>query len=107
RRGRADGGGTSTGTWACSTGCGPARPDPARGHPGAGQQNGRVVHIGRNVDPGIARSWLLVNGARTELFDSAHDSRADQIVLDIEDAVDPARKPAARTDVVEYLSSGD
>lgn len=69
-------------------------------------QNG-PVHRGRNVDPGIARSWLLVNGARTELFDSAHDSRADQIVLDIEDAVDPARKPAARQDVVEYLKGGD
>ncbi len=37
------------------------------------------MHRGRNVDPGIARSWLLVNGARTELFDDAHDSRADQI----------------------------
>ena len=60
--------------------------------PPGGPQNGRVVHRGRNVDPGIARSWLLVNGARTELFDSAHDSRADQIVLDIEDAVDPARR---------------
>jgi citrate lyase subunit beta/citryl-CoA lyase len=65
------------------------------------------VHRGRNVDPGIARSWLLVNGARTELFDDAHASRADQIVLDIEDAVDPARKPAAREDVVQWLKSGD
>ena len=66
-----------------------------------------MVHRGRQVDPGIARSWLLVNGARPELFDGAHESRADQVVLDIEDAVDPARKPAARADVVEYLSSGD
>jgi citrate lyase subunit beta/citryl-CoA lyase len=49
----------------------------------------------------------LVNGARKELFDEAHDSRADQIILDIEDAVDPARKPDARADVVDYLSSGD
>ena len=48
------------------------------------------------MDPGIARSWLLVNGARTEGFDEAYESRADQIVLDIEDAVDPARKPEAR-----------
>ena len=63
------------------------------------------MHRGRNVDPGIARSWLLVNGARTELFDEAHESRADQIVLDIEDAVDPARKPDARADVVEWLSA--
>jgi len=65
------------------------------------------VHRGRNVDPGIARSWLLVNGARTELFDAALQSRADQVVLDIEDAVDPARKPAARADVVEYLKDAD
>jgi diacylglycerol O-acyltransferase len=49
----------------------------------------------------------LVNGARKELFDEAHDSRADQIILDIEDAVDPARKPDARADVVDYLSSGE
>ena len=61
----------------------------------------------RNVGPEDARSWLLVNGARTELFDTAHDSRADQIVLDIEDAVDPARKPDARAAVVEWLGSGD
>ncbi|OMQ14113.1 CoA ester lyase [Modestobacter sp. VKM Ac-2676] len=65
------------------------------------------MHRGRNVDPEIARSWLLVNGARKELFDEAHDSRADQIVLDIEDAVDPARKPEARADVVEWLSGGE
>jgi citrate lyase subunit beta / citryl-CoA lyase len=64
------------------------------------------VHRGRNVDPGIARSWLLVNGARTEGFDEAYESRADQIVLDIEDAVDPARKPEARKAVAEWLSGG-
>ena len=61
----------------------------------------------RRVGPADARSWLLVNGARTELFDPAHDSRADQIVLDIEDAVDPARKAEARAGVVEWLSAGD
>jgi citrate lyase subunit beta/citryl-CoA lyase len=62
------------------------------------------VHRGRNVEPEIARSWLLVNGARSELFDPAHNSRADQIVLDIEDAVDPARKPEARTSVAQWLT---
>ncbi len=56
------------------------------------------------MDPGIARSWLLVNGARSELFDEAHQSRADQVVLDIEDAVDPARKPEARSSVARWLS---
>jgi citrate lyase subunit beta / citryl-CoA lyase len=56
------------------------------------------------VDPGIARSWLLVNGALTERFDEAYESRADQIVLDIEDAVDPARKAEARSAVAAWLS---
>ena len=54
----------------------------------------------------IARSWLLVSATRTETFDPAFASRADQIVLDIEDAVDPKLKPKAREDVVEWLSGG-
>jgi citrate lyase subunit beta / citryl-CoA lyase len=64
---------------------------------------GRVVRT-RKVGPEDARSWLLVNGARTELFDVAHGSRADQVVLDIEDAVDPAHKAEARGGVIEWLS---
>jgi len=54
----------------------------------------------------IARSWLLVPGTAPERFDPAAASRADQVVLDIEDAVDPARKPAARDDVVAWLRGG-
>jgi citrate lyase subunit beta/citryl-CoA lyase len=61
------------------------------------------VRKGRDVAPEIARSWLLVNATRTSTFDAAHASRADQIVLDIEDAVDPKAKPEARADVVEWL----
>lgn len=57
-------------------------------------------------DAEIARSWLLVNATRPETFDRAQGSRADQIVLDIEDAVDPKRKPEARDDVVAWLSNG-
>jgi citrate lyase subunit beta/citryl-CoA lyase len=53
----------------------------------------------------IARSWLLVPGTRPETFDTARASHADQIVLDIEDAVDPKLKPAARNDVVSWLSA--
>ncbi|RBY87797.1 CoA ester lyase [Blastococcus sp. TF02A-30] len=71
-----------------------------------GVQDDRVGRR-RTVGPEDARSWLLVNGARTELFDVAHESRADQVVLDIEDAVDPARKPDARAGVVEWLSRPD
>jgi citrate lyase subunit beta/citryl-CoA lyase len=54
----------------------------------------------------IARSWLLVSATRTDTFDSAYRSRADQIVLDIEDAVDPKLKPKAREDVISWLSAG-
>jgi citrate lyase subunit beta/citryl-CoA lyase len=54
----------------------------------------------------LARSWLLVNATRIEEFDAAHASDADQIVLDIEDAVIPALKPAARTDVARWLEHG-
>ncbi|WP_378144097.1 HpcH/HpaI aldolase/citrate lyase family protein [Cnuibacter sp. UC19_7] len=58
------------------------------------------------VSAEIARSWLLVSARRTDEFDVAHRSRADQIVLDIEDAVDPKLKPQARDDVATWLSGG-
>ncbi|MCU1407152.1 MAG: CoA ester lyase [Glaciihabitans sp.] len=54
----------------------------------------------------IARSWLLVSATRKETFAAAASSHADQIILDIEDAVDPKLKPGARADVVEYLENG-
>lgn len=62
-----------------------------------------TVSTPRTVDPEIARSWLLVNATRVDTFDDAHNSRADQIVLDIEDAVDPALKSSARDDVANWL----
>lgn len=58
------------------------------------------------VDAQIARSWLLVAATRPETFDAAERSRADQIVLDIEDAVDPRLKPSARDSVAGWLASG-
>ncbi len=77
----------------------------------AGAARGRgdpiLVVVPRSVDPKIARSWLLVNGGRPEGFDEAWASRADQIVLDIEDAVDPALKDRAREDVAAWLADGD
>ncbi|RZL77287.1 MAG: CoA ester lyase [Rhodococcus sp. (in: high G+C Gram-positive bacteria)] len=57
----------------------------------------------RTVAAEIARSWLLVNATRTDTFDTAHQSCADQIVLDIEDAVDSTAKPTARADVARWL----
>jgi citrate lyase subunit beta/citryl-CoA lyase len=63
---------------------------------------------GRQTVPGeIARSWLLVSATRTDLFATARNSRADQVVLDIEDGVDPSHKETARTDVVEWLNTED
>jgi citrate lyase subunit beta/citryl-CoA lyase len=61
---------------------------------------------GAGVDASIARSWLLVSGTRTDTFAAAQGSRADQIIFDIEDAVDPALKPKARADVISWLEGG-
>lgn len=61
----------------------------------------------RTIDAEIARSWLLVNGSRTELFDAARASRADQVILDVEDAVDPAMKDAARAEVIAWMKAGN
>ena len=58
------------------------------------------------VPADIARSWLLVPATHPESFDEAVDSRADAVILDIEDAVDPKNKPAARDAVVRWLSNG-
>lgn len=60
----------------------------------------------RSVSAEIARSWLLVAATRPESFDAAEQSRADQIILDVEDAVDPGLKDKARADVVEWLTKG-
>lgn len=59
------------------------------------------------VAPGaeIARSWLLVNGTRTDTFDTARGSQADQVILDIEDAVDPKAKSSAREQVARWLET--
>lgn len=54
----------------------------------------------------IARSWLLVPATRPQAFDDAAASRADAVILDIEDAVDPLNKPRARTDVADWLQAG-
>ena len=50
----------------------------------------------RRVGPADARSWLLVNGARPELFDERYASRADQVV----DVFRAAIKRYPRSDAV-------
>ncbi len=63
--------------------------------------------IGSRIDPVLARSWLLVNGTHADRFQSAVDSRADIVVFDIEDAVAPKDKHAARENVVSWLATGN
>ncbi|MFD2157183.1 HpcH/HpaI aldolase/citrate lyase family protein [Rhodococcus jostii] len=57
----------------------------------------------RRVSSEFARSWLLVNTTRRDRLEDAQRSAADQIVLDIEDAVAPQHKPEARATVVRWL----
>ena len=63
--------------------------------------------VGFRIDPVLARSWLLVNGSQADKFAPAARSRADIVVLDIEDAVAPKDKTAARDNVVRWLDAGN
>ena len=49
----------------------------------------------------------MVNGAHDDRFEAAAHSRADIVVLDIEDAVAPKDKVAARDNVVRWLGAGN
>jgi citrate lyase subunit beta/citryl-CoA lyase len=62
---------------------------------------------GTRIDPVLARSWLLVNGVQEDRFAAAARSRADIVVLDIEDAVAPKDKVAARDNVTRWLGAGN
>jgi citrate lyase subunit beta/citryl-CoA lyase len=52
------------------------------------------------------RTGLYVPGDRPDRFRSAEESGADLVVFDLEDAVAPERKSAARDAVVEWLRDG-
>jgi len=54
----------------------------------------------------IARSWLFVPGDRPDRYDKAAHSGADVVICDLEDAVAPADKDAARADVAAWLAGG-
>lgn len=60
----------------------------------------------RRVDAANSRSWLLLNALRADDFDAAQLSRADQVVLDCEDAVDASRKDEARGLVLDWFATG-
>lgn len=59
------------------------------------------------VAPERARSWLLVPATKPESFASAVASEVDAVILDIEDAVAPGAKPAARDAVAAWLAAGN
>ncbi|RIT10274.1 CoA ester lyase [Mycobacteroides abscessus] len=55
----------------------------------------------------VSRSWLLMNPSREASLEAAIAStNADEVILDLEDAVAPNEKEPARGRVLEYLNSG-
>ncbi|WP_203566525.1 HpcH/HpaI aldolase/citrate lyase family protein [Aestuariimicrobium ganziense] len=61
---------------------------------------------GATFGPDLARSWLLVNAFVPQRFVRAQSSPADLVLLDLEDAVAPQNKGAARQHVKEWLEQG-
>jgi len=53
-----------------------------------------------------ARSWQLVSALRVDDFDAAHLGRADQVILDMEDAIDDSLKQQARDNVHAWFAGG-
>jgi citrate lyase subunit beta/citryl-CoA lyase len=53
------------------------------------------------------RSMLFVPGDRPERFAKAAASGADAVILDLEDAVVPERRPYARTEIAQWLASAE
>jgi len=66
----------------------------------------RASRESTRVDGRNARSWQLVSARAVDQFDVAQLGRADQIILDLEDAIDASFKAQARDDVVAWLRSG-
>jgi citrate lyase subunit beta / citryl-CoA lyase len=56
---------------------------------------------------GVARSWLYVPGHRADLVAKALVGAAEAVVVDLEDAVAPAAKAAARATVAEVTGRRD
>jgi citrate lyase subunit beta/citryl-CoA lyase len=52
----------------------------------------------------LPRSYLFVPGNRPERFDKACAAGADAVIVDLEDAVPPSEKAAARASVAAWLS---
>lgn len=58
------------------------------------------------MDLRAARTFLFVPATRPDRFEKAGASGADVVVLDLEDAVAPGDKDAARAAAAEWLSAG-
>ncbi|MER5674588.1 HpcH/HpaI aldolase/citrate lyase family protein [Pseudonocardia alni] len=58
------------------------------------------------LTPDVATTFLFVPGSRPDRYDKAVASGADVAVLDLEDAVPPDGKPAAREEVRAWLAAG-
>ena len=61
----------------------------------------------KHIPADISRSWLLFAATKPESFDKALASGTDQLVRDVEDAVDPKLKPQALVDVIAWLEAGN
>lgn len=66
----------------------------------------RTTREASRVDGENARSWQLVSALKAEAFDEAQLGRADQVILDMEDAIDGSLKDQAREKVVGWLRGG-
>lgn len=73
---------------------------PGTGSPGSGVDPTAVQQVRQ------ARSLLFVPGDRPERFDKAVATGADVVIIDLEDAVAPETKAAAREAAVAWLSAG-
>ncbi|VXC36247.1 HpcH/HpaI aldolase/citrate lyase family protein [Nocardioides sp. AX2bis] len=60
--------------------------------------------IAATVGAETARSWLFVPATRPERFSKAAASGADMVVVDLEDAVPPGEKAAARSEAGAWLA---
>ncbi|USQ81230.1 CoA ester lyase [Ornithinimicrobium faecis] len=54
-----------------------------------------------------ARTFLFVPGTRPDRFERARDSGADAIIVDLEDAVEPAAKDTARSHAASWLQTAE
>lgn len=57
-----------------------------------------------NPVPTRRRSWLFTPATKSERFDRAADAGADALIVDLEDAVAPADKAAARQTALDWMA---